>query len=307
MAFRSAPDIAHRDCFHFQEADGRTQDGHAFRVFAAYEEWFEKEGSRVELAILRLLGLFDRPATPDCLAALCKAPAISGLTDPLVDIGEQDWEIAVSALVDLDLIETSEWVPGKVNGYGEKEARAEMAARQERTTNVGPAQPFKNPQSEVRNRQSVDTHPLLREYFDTQLRERGVAQAAHARLYEHLCGSVPYWPEGRDGLLPLYQAVAHGCKAGRFDEARAGVYRDRIQRGTAGSHSFYSRRKLGLLGMDLAAVACFFVEPWRRLAAELTPAAQAWLLNEAAAGLSGLNRLADARDPMREGIELAAR
>ena len=73
------------------EADARTQNGHAFRVFAAYERWFEKEGAHVELAILRLLGLFDRPATPDCLAALCKGPAIPGLTEPLLDIGEQEW------------------------------------------------------------------------------------------------------------------------------------------------------------------------------------------------------------------------
>ena len=40
------------------------------------------------LAMLRLLGLFDRPATADCLAALLKAPAIAGLTEPLVGLGE---------------------------------------------------------------------------------------------------------------------------------------------------------------------------------------------------------------------------
>ncbi len=301
------PDIARRDCFDFSEADAETQNGHAFRVFAAYERWFESEGRQVELAILRLLGLFDRPATPDCLAALYKAPVIPGLTEPLVGLGERQWNVAIQRLRDLDLVETAEWVPVKVSGYGEKEARAEMEAGQQRqTTNLGPPQLFTNPQSQIRNRQSVDAHPLLREYFEAQLKERGSAPAAHARLYEHLCASVPYWPEGRDGLLPLYQAVAHGCKAGRIEDARAGVYRDRILRSTVGPYAHYSRTKLGLFGMNLAAVACFFVEPWRQLTAGFTPAAQAWLLSEAAFSLRALNRLAEAREPMRVAMEMTA-
>ena len=65
-----------------------------------------------------------------------------------------------------------------------------------------------------------------------------------------------------------------GAKRGAIEEACAGVYRDRIKRGTAGNHAAYSTKKLGLLGLDLAAVASFFIEPWRRLAPELTPAAQ---------------------------------
>ena len=295
------PDIARRDCFHFSEADAETQNGHAFRVFAAYEQWFEAEGREVEVAILRLLGLFDRPATPDCLAALCVAPAIPGLTEPLVGLGERQWNTAIQRLRELDLVETAAWVPGKVSGYGEQEARAEMAAgRQGRTTNLGPPPPFIRPPSSSTLHLSIDAHPLLREYFDAQLRERGSAPAAHARLYAQLCASVPYWPEGRDGLLPLYQAVAHGCKAGRYQRVCQDVYRDRILRGIAA----YSMTNLGLYGLDLAAVACFFVEPWQRLAAGLTSDGQAWLLGEAAFSLRALNRLAEAREPMRANLEM---
>jgi tetratricopeptide (TPR) repeat protein len=299
------PDIARRDGFHFSEADAETQNGHAFRVIAAYERWFEREGRHVEAAILRMLGLFDRPATPDCLAALCTAPVILGLTEPLVGLGERQWNTALQRLRELDLIETVEWVPGKVTGYGEKEARTEMAAgRRNSTTNLGPPQPFEFHPSSIILRMSLDAHPLLREYFDAQLKQRGIAPAAHARLYEHLCASVPYWPEGRDGLLPLYQAVAHGCKAGRFQRACNDIYASRIQRGTAGRHAAYSTKNLGLLGLDLGAVACFFVEPWRRLATELTPADQSWLLNEAAFSLRALNRLAEAREPSRAGLDM---
>jgi len=301
------PDIARRDCFQFSEADAQTQNGHAFRVFSAYEKWFESESRHVEVAILRLLGLFDRPATPDCLAALCTAPAIPGLTEPLVGLIETQWNTALQHLRELDLIETADWAPVKVTGYDEKVARAEMAAaQQERTTILGPPQLFPLPHSGFETPQSIDAHPLLREHFDAQLKGRGIAAAAHLRLYEHLCTSVPFWPEGRDGLLPLYQAVAHGCKAGRFEEACAVVFRDRIHRGTVGSHAFYSTRYLGLHGLDLAAVACFFVEPWRRPAAALTRAAQGWLLSQAALPLRALNRLGEAREPMRAAIEMPA-
>jgi hypothetical protein len=76
------PDIARRDCFGFGDADKETSEvkegkGHTFRVIAAYERWFESEGRHVEAAILRLLGLFDRPgptASPPC-APLRSSPA----------------------------------------------------------------------------------------------------------------------------------------------------------------------------------------------------------------------------------------
>ncbi|WP_295436085.1 hypothetical protein [uncultured Thiodictyon sp.] len=52
---------------------------------AACETWFGRaggEGAR-ELAALRLLGFFDRPAEAGCLAALRQAPPMAGLTEPL--------------------------------------------------------------------------------------------------------------------------------------------------------------------------------------------------------------------------------
>ncbi|HNF67704.1 MAG TPA: TIR domain-containing protein, partial [Plasticicumulans sp.] len=63
--------------------DGRNVYGHAFRAMQAYERWLasgpDQKGTQ-KLAVLRLLGLFDRPATPDCLRALLRAPVIDGLT-----------------------------------------------------------------------------------------------------------------------------------------------------------------------------------------------------------------------------------
>ncbi len=64
-------DIRKRSLVRFDKADAAVQGGHAFRVMGAYENWLaqgREEGMR-QLAVLRLLGLFDRPADPDCLAA----------------------------------------------------------------------------------------------------------------------------------------------------------------------------------------------------------------------------------------------
>src|SRR5205814_6466718 len=65
-------DIRKRDLVKLEEADAEEQSGHAFHVMDAYVKSFKEEGEKGTraLAILRLLGLFDRPATADCLNAV---------------------------------------------------------------------------------------------------------------------------------------------------------------------------------------------------------------------------------------------
>ena len=260
-------DIRCRDRVKFEKADAKIQGGHAFRAMAAYVKWMEDESdeARRDLAILRLMGLFDRPATGDCVAALLAAPAIAGLTEPLVGLAEEDWNSSLDALESAKLLAVH-----RAKGSG---------------TLV-----------------SLDAHPLLRECFGQGLRatQPEAWRAAHRRLYEHLCATTK---EGKaptlEDLQPLYQAVAHGCQAGLQQEACAKAYRDRILRG----REFYSTNKLGAFGSDLGAVACFFETPWSRVSPALTEADQAWLLNEAAFRLRALGRLTEALEPMRAGLE----
>lgn len=152
---------------------------------------------------------------------------------------------------------------------------------------------------------AIDAHPLIREYFAAHLKRDQPAafQAAHSRLFDYLCENTPHRPDGMDGLAPLYEAVTHGCLAGRHQEACEKVYVDRINRGT-GSDGFYSTRKLGAIGVDLAAVAAFFDEPWSQVSPNLIEADQAWLLNGAAFRLRALGRLTEALQPMRAGLEM---
>ena len=253
-------DIRRLDLVELDEADREERNGHAFRAIATYEKWLgeEKETGARQVALLRLLGLFDRPADAGCLKALRAEPAIPGLTEPIVGLSDQSWNLAVKRLSDRGLLS--------------KEG------------------------------DQLDAHPLVREYFGKQLRKKSPEawRAAHGRLFEHLRDSTPEFPETLEGLQPLYQAVAHGCYAGRQQEACFEIYIRRVLRGD----EFYSTKKLGAFGTDLGAVACFFDPPWRRVSPDLSEADQAWLLNQAAFRLRALGRLTEALEPMRAGLAM---
>ncbi|MGH8475996.1 MAG: hypothetical protein ACRER2_09530 [Methylococcales bacterium] len=263
-------DIRKRDLVNFEEADAEVQGGHAFRVMDAYVKSFESEGDKGKqaLAIMRIMGLFDRPADAGCLEALLKAPAIPDLTEALVGLKETQRNLIFKRLENAKLITVNRDKAGTLL--------------------------------------SLDAHPLIREYFAAKLRTQMPEswRAAHRRLFEYLCESTEDKPQPTlEDLQPLYQAVAHGCQAGMQQETCEKVYRDRILRGT-GSDGFYSTNKLGAFGADLAAAACFFDECWSRVSDVLTQSDQSWLLNEAALRLCGLGRLGEALEPMRSGLEM---
>ena len=77
-------DIRHRDLIEFEEADTEEQSGHAFRVMEAYEVALQAEGEKGTraLAMLRLLGLFDCPATAECIASCSKSLRLSVSLNP---------------------------------------------------------------------------------------------------------------------------------------------------------------------------------------------------------------------------------
>ena len=233
--------------------EGIKQGRHARRVMAMYEAWLEPS----ELQVLRLVGLFDRPAEAAALAALRAEPPIPLLTDELDAGGEKCWKQALARL-----------------------RRAHLLAADDGT--------------------GLDTHPLVRAYFGERLlAERPEAwRAGHERLYVYYKQAAPELPETLEAMLPLYAAVVHGCRAGRVQEAAAEVYWRRILRGA----EFFSTQKLGAFGDELTALAGFSDRPWDRPSAQLTAAAQAWILNEAGFVLRALGRLPEAVQPMRASL-----
>ncbi len=100
LADVAAGDIRRRKEIGSLEEDERF-GGHARRVMRAYEKWLGKP----EVAILHMLGLFDRPAEEDEIAALHAEPAVPGLTDALVGVGTREWKRAVAKLGRVGLLE----------------------------------------------------------------------------------------------------------------------------------------------------------------------------------------------------------
>ena len=167
------------------------QGGHAFRVMQSYEECL---GKGAEVAVLYLLGLFDRPAMKVEIGALLTEPAIPGLTEELVKAGEAGWKRAVGRLRKARLVSDAGG-PGEAGG--------------------------------------IDAHPLVRSYFGERLEQTNpdACRAGHLRLYEHLKEAAPEYPDTLDKMQPLFHAVIHGCRGGRIQEAMDEVFRPRLRRG----------------------------------------------------------------------------
>jgi serine/threonine protein kinase/tetratricopeptide (TPR) repeat protein len=166
------------------------QGGHTRKVMESYQTWL---GEGPELSILRMLGLFDRPADEKALGALLKSPAIPGLTESLTDLSTTEWRT--------------------------------ILARLRRTSLIAPDDPH--------NPGHLDTHPLVREYFGEQLRSQqtGAWKECNRRLYHYYRTIAAQLPNSFREMEPLFAAVICGCNAGLFREALHEVYIPRIQRG----------------------------------------------------------------------------
>jgi hypothetical protein len=158
----------------------------------SYQTWF---GEGPELSVLRMLGLFDRPADEKAVGALLKSPAIRGLTESLTDLSPTEWRTILAKL-----------------------RRAALLA---------PEDPH--------NPGNLDTHPLVREYFGEQLRSQQTDawRECNKRLYHYYRTLAPQLPNNFREMEPLFLAVICACNAGLFREALHEVYIPRMQRGTA--------------------------------------------------------------------------
>ena len=97
-------DVRRRDHFRglLTDTDNPRHD-QARRVMESYEkEWLADQPAL--LAILHCVGLFDRPASGDCLKALRAKPVIGGLTDALIGLSDDQWRRAVVRLREVRLL-----------------------------------------------------------------------------------------------------------------------------------------------------------------------------------------------------------
>ena len=264
-------EVARRDRIRKLVSEPRTVEervhGHAKRVMESLEqEWLAE--APVALAILYAVGLFDRPASADCLAAL-REPNVSSCLAAYA--GADDNEIA-DMIFDLR----------KVGLLAEPD----------------PAAPG-----------SLDAHPLVREWFGERFRQIDETgwSAAHGRIFDHLCNTTQ---ESREPTLtelqPLFQAIPHGCHAGRHEEALQKVLLARIYKNTTDNRThFFARTALGATSTNLASLACFFERPFNHPSSALLKNRQSWVLREAAYSLGLLGRYREAITGLRDAVSAA--
>jgi hypothetical protein len=149
------------------------------QVMTSYENWL---GEGPEIQILRLLGVLSRTASPDAIDKLRAEPVINGVTNHLSALSNREWNRAVNRLRKLKLVAES------------------------------------NPQKA----EILDTHPMVRQHFSLQLQKQNPEawKEANNRLFEYY-KKLPKLelPDTLEEMVQLFHAVAHGCKAGRHQEA----------------------------------------------------------------------------------------
>ncbi len=317
-------DIRRRDLVKFEEADRKEQGGTTFKMLAAFENWFAKSGEfgARQLAVLRMLALFDRPADAGCIAALRKSPVIAELTAPLFSrrsrdqedsepIIEEDWNLTTSLLHDFGLLSYSvSQEETCITGFDSNQASLRLLAVEKgmRELAIGDPSPFMKNVAGSPNPdgyRNLDCHPLLREYFATKLLATHPASgiAAHSRIADYLEESVPYWPEGLAGLMPLYHAIGHRCRAGQAQRAVQGVWWLRIHRG----QDAYATRKLGAIGAELQTAFCVLGQIKEAKEQSLAGSLKSWVLNNGGMMLRASGRLSESTELFWESRQLCAK
>ena len=244
---------------------------HAATLMGWLDAALRDEQAALDRALVRVLGLFDRPAPWGAIQALKdQEPPIGGLTEALHGASEAELEEGLARL--------RQW------GLADREG-AGVAGRMPALL-------------------AIDAHPLVREHFGQALEAESPAawRAAHGVLFDWFRAQpAEHQPATLEDLEPLYRAVGHGCRAGRYDAAKREVYQDRILRGGQG----YTLFQLGAISADLAALAGFFPAGWSRPPAtgDLTEPDRSWLIADVAYCLMSLGRLDEALGPRRMGRE----
>ena len=190
---RHGGDIRQRDLIpELLDSEGLDPDSHhAFKIMQAYERWFSADKQySAELALLRLLGLFDHPIELSVLEILQQAQ-IPQLTQ---GIKPNAWSSAIAALRD------------------EHHLLAQANDPQDDQLDCHPL---------IR---AYFAHRLKSQSPDAWQ----AAHTKLYDYYKNLPSKEQ--PDTLEEMQPLFRAVAHGCAAGLHQQALDEVYYPRIQR-----------------------------------------------------------------------------
>ncbi|MGY1501855.1 hypothetical protein ACW4TU_35610 [Streptomyces sp. QTS52] len=236
-------------------ADG----GHARRITETYAEWLNRYGRSGELAILDIIGLFDRPAPYAAIAAVLADTELGMAAPELGEVGSAEWDRCVAELRRMGLLgsETA-GLPG-----------------------------------------TLDAHPLIREHFRDRLQDtpNDLWRAGNRALYTYYQRRAPELPSNAADMNLLYAAVNHGCAIGLHQEVFDTVLLPRVWRGPRASYSTRILGMTGSEVVALSNYFC--VSSWtelRRQDPPLSQQARLMVMTNAGLRLRQLGLLDKARD-----------
>jgi nucleoside phosphorylase len=232
-------------------ADG----GHAQRIMELYAEWLRQYERLGELAILDVIGLFDRPAPLPAIAAVLSDTDLGRDTPTLSELDGGEWRRCVADLRRMGLLaDETAGLPG-----------------------------------------TLDAHPLVREHFRDRLRRLSPAlwEAGNESLYGYYQQRAPKQPANAADMNLLYAAVNHGCAIGRHQEVYDEVLVPRIWRSPRESYSTRILGMTG--SEIVALSNYFVLPAWTKLREiELARQARVLVMSNAALRLRQLGRPDDA-------------
>lgn len=221
-----------------------------------------------ELSVLYILGLFDHPVETEVFEALWRADIV-GLSDRFQKV---EWLSAIDSL------------------RHDHRILANTAPEEQNT---------KTPQT-------LDCHPLIREYFGGQLEVNKPEswRAAHEYLYEYY-KTVPeqVQPDTLEKMRPLFHAIKHGCSAGLHQKTFVDVYLPRVSRGT----ERYLSSKLGGISDEIALAANYFKKPWDTFHEGLSQELEHSLIPLVAVSLNALGRAAEVIEALINFTQMMAK
>jgi nucleoside phosphorylase len=176
-----------------------AEGGHAQRIMELYAEWLHRYGRVSELAILDVIGLFDRPAPFAAIAAVLTEADRGREVSDLSEVNGIEWQRCVASLRRMGLLaDETAGLPG-----------------------------------------TLDAHPLVREHFRARLRRLSPALwgKGNLSLYEYYQQRAPEQPANAADMNLLYAAVNHGCAVGLHQQVYDRILVPRIWRGARESYS----------------------------------------------------------------------
>jgi tetratricopeptide (TPR) repeat protein len=233
------------------------EGGHARRVMDSYTRWLKSHGCVAELALLHVIGLFDRPAPRAAMAALLADGGPRALIGGLDRVGDDAWSRCVDALRGMGLLnnEIPDW-PG-----------------------------------------TLDAHPLVREHFRDELRREDPSLwlDGNSTLFRYYRDAAPPQPAESTEMSSLFAAVTHGCAAGLHQKVFDSVLLPRVWRDKR--TSFSTRRLGMTGSDLVALSNFFRPRSWTELRhGVLAEHAAVLVLTNTGVRLRQLGRLQDAQD-----------